>query len=167
MAKTCGSCSFVVNDDVRFCEKCGHQFASDPKVNLPSDPQVPLRSIVHPLQANAPVIHCKTCDLGQLHLERVYRLSAPVVTIGYILLIPSVLGMLFSVFMLALFLLDSLGIPTAWMDPPAITFAFFWSALVCFLWIVAFFTGGLVGWLLVMKKKVLRCSNCGATVAAS
>lgn len=27
--------------------------------------------------------------------------------------------------------------------------------------------GGLIGWLLIMKKKVLMCTDCGATVAAS
>jgi len=29
------------------------------------------------------------------------------------------------------------------------------------------FVGGLLGWLLVMKKRVLKCSVCGATVSAS
>ena len=32
---------------------------------------------------------------------------------------------------------------------------------------VAFFAGGLLGWLLVMKKKVLYCTNCSAVVPAS
>ncbi|MEX1025577.1 MAG: hypothetical protein WD226_10935, partial [Planctomycetota bacterium] len=32
---------------------------------------------------------------------------------------------------------------------------------------VAFLTSGLLGWLLVMKKKVLQCSSCNAVVAAS
>jgi hypothetical protein len=32
---------------------------------------------------------------------------------------------------------------------------------------IASFVGGLLGWLLVMRKRVLRCSVCGATVSAS
>ena len=28
------------------------------------------------------------------------------------------------------------------------------------------FVGGLLGWLLVMKKRVLQCTKCGVTVAA-
>jgi hypothetical protein len=32
---------------------------------------------------------------------------------------------------------------------------------------VAFFVGGLLGWLLVMRKRVLQCSVCGAVVSAS
>lgn len=31
---------------------------------------------------------------------------------------------------------------------------------------VGSFVGGLVGWLLIMKKTVLRCASCGAEVAA-
>jgi hypothetical protein len=32
---------------------------------------------------------------------------------------------------------------------------------------VASLVGGLLGWLLVMKKKILQCMSCGAVVAAS
>ena len=32
---------------------------------------------------------------------------------------------------------------------------------------VIFFIGGLLGWLLVMKKKVLICTHCSAVVPAS
>jgi hypothetical protein len=34
-------------------------------------------------------------------------------------------------------------------------------------WLVAFFVSGLIGWLLVMKKRVLQCRFCGAVVNAS
>ena len=33
--------------------------------------------------------------------------------------------------------------------------------------IVSSFVGGLIGWLLIMKKKVLQCVSCNAIVAAS
>jgi hypothetical protein len=33
--------------------------------------------------------------------------------------------------------------------------------------IVSSFVGGLLGWLLILKKRVLQCNNCGAVVAAS
>ena len=32
---------------------------------------------------------------------------------------------------------------------------------------IAFFVGGLLGWLLVMKKSVLCCDNCSAIVPTS
>ncbi|TMP93798.1 MAG: hypothetical protein E6L07_09965 [Verrucomicrobia bacterium] len=33
--------------------------------------------------------------------------------------------------------------------------------------IVASFVGGLLGWLLIMRKRVLECTRCGAIVPAS
>jgi hypothetical protein len=33
--------------------------------------------------------------------------------------------------------------------------------------VVASFVGGLLGWLLIMRKRVLKCVRCGAVVAAS
>jgi len=32
---------------------------------------------------------------------------------------------------------------------------------------IASFVGGLLGWLLIMKKKILSCSHCSAVVPAS
>lgn len=39
---------------------------------------------------------CKICDFGDLVPKRVFRMSGPVVAIGFILLVPSVLGMIVS-----------------------------------------------------------------------
>jgi hypothetical protein len=41
-------------------------------------------------------IPCKVCDRGSLDSKRIYRMNGPAVVIGYILLIPSILGILFS-----------------------------------------------------------------------
>jgi hypothetical protein len=43
---------------------------------------------------------CKVCDQGTLGSKKVFRMSGPVVFIGFILLIPSVLGMVVSALML-------------------------------------------------------------------
>jgi hypothetical protein len=48
--------------------------------------------------------------------------------------------------------------PGAWVRIIGGGFAVFW-------W-VAFFVGGLLGWLLVMRKNVLQCSLCRAVVNA-
>jgi hypothetical protein len=42
---------------------------------------------------------CKVCDSGTLTLKTVFRMSGPAVAIGFILLIPSILGMIFSAFL--------------------------------------------------------------------
>src|SRR5438105_697528 len=42
-------------------------------------------------------IKCKTCDTGTLTRRAVYRMSSVVVFIGYIVLVPSILGMILGV----------------------------------------------------------------------
>jgi hypothetical protein len=80
--------------------------------------------------------------------RKVYRMSGPVVAIGFILLIPSILGMLFAIMLGASVNNDI-------------------AAGVALVFGVASFVGGLLGWLLVMKRRVLQCSVCGAVVNAS
>ena len=40
---------------------------------------------------------CQTCNSGELESQRVYRLEGPAVTIGYVLLVPSILGILAAI----------------------------------------------------------------------
>lgn len=83
-------------------------------------------------------------------------MSPPVVAIGYILLIPSCLGTSICGY---LFL--------SMMSRPNVSDAARAGAFVFLALGVACFVGGLLVWLLVMKKHVLRCSVCGAVVSAS
>src|ERR1035438_4121614 len=61
-----------------------------------------LAQIVHPAQPDytprRSYLTCKVCDSGTLSSKTVFRMCGPVVAIGFILLIPSILGMLFSAF---------------------------------------------------------------------
>lgn len=150
--------------------------------------------------------------------RKTYRMSIPVVIIGYIFLVPSVLGMLFGILMLV----SSFGagasaasevdksvraelvansIPAPVIEKIMANKPIDHAMLVQFtpqqqeaikssstqqaagkvgagvgtaaamgfsvILIVMFFVGGLVGWLLVMKKKILQCDHCSAVVAAS
>ena len=104
-------------------------------------------------------IACKVCDKGLLVRKKKYRLSGPVVFIGYILLIPSVLGVIVS---LVAFVNISLLVPQANADAAAGLAGGF----IIFIG-VAFFVSGLLGWLLVMKKQILQCNVCGAVVNAA
>jgi len=45
---------------------------------------------------------CRVCGQGAMIKRKRFRMSGPVVAIGFILLIPSVLGMLFGILMLVL-----------------------------------------------------------------
>jgi hypothetical protein len=161
---------------------------------------------------------CRTCGQGALVRRKTFRMSGPVVVIGFILLIPSVLGMLFGILMLVgtagmantrlpsieretRTRLEAQGVPepviiqvaeskpvdeqqlaaltpqqrTAVHDAQssvsagnvgkgaATMVAGGFSLFV----ITMSFVGGLLGWLLIMRKRVLRCTRCGAVVPAS
>lgn len=88
-------------------------------------------------------------------------MSGVVVVIGYILLIPSILGTLLSAFALIVSLTASASVGKDVGPAGAIVGGIF------IMFGVASLVGGLLGWLLVMKKDILKCSHCGAVVAAS
>jgi hypothetical protein len=99
----------------------------------------------------APLPACKVCDRGYLQQKRVYRMSSPVVFIGFVFLIPSVIGMLFCALLMV----------------AAINQGKNNDVLVVFIVMgIACFVSGIFGWLLVMKKSVLQCATCNATVNA-
>src|SRR5580698_2387401 len=45
-------------------------------------------------------IPCKVCERGEMHSKKVFRMGGPVVVIGFIFLIPSILGMMASLLVL-------------------------------------------------------------------
>ena len=115
------------------------------------------------LLASMPEIRCKTCDTGLLQMAEPYRFSSVVVVIGYILLVPSVLGILFSV--RGFFTVLEVGVTGG---DSALADGVFALAGGVFIFLgLACLVGGLLGWLLIMRKKVLQCTYCGAVVAAS
>lgn len=143
MAAFCSACGQPLVVGTKFCGHCGATTISDARIPSPSQSgsSIPTR--------------CQTCGGGPLRLEKVYRMSTPVVVIGYIILVPSllwVIGCVISMFSLA-------SQPSSEGSSLATGMAFFLA--------VAGFVGGLLGWLLIMKKKVLRCMQCSATVQAS
>ena len=157
---------------------------------------------------------CSTCHIGHLIKCKQYRLSTPVVIIGYLLLVPSILGIITGI---VSFILTSTsvaggmsvvnqassqnmtnaGVPKDIIDAvysgtplspdqlakltPEQKQTIYSSEAVksgacCGAGIVGFgalgaalisFIGGLLGWILVMKKRVLQCHKCGAVIAAS
>ena len=100
-------------------------------------------------------VPCHICRTGALTLKSQYRMSAPLVLIGYIFLIPSAVGF----FIAAIMLFSSIGQSSAGTVVLGGTFA----VIIAVISLI----GGLFGWLLIMKKKVLKCGLCRATVSAS
>lgn len=165
-----------------------------------------------------PVIQCKTCDVGRVEGKTTYRMSGIVVAIGYILLIPSILGILFSVLLLfatgkaradsssslrtvAVKTIRESGVssgiaeksvsgqPLTELEKTSLSpdqdraiesaqrmmtygtagtgFGIALAGGAALFFGVVSLVGGLLGWLLIMKKKILQCNNCGAVTAAS
>jgi hypothetical protein len=161
---------------------------------------------------------CQVCSNGELRKKKKYRMSGPVVTTGYILLVPSILGILFGILLLfssgkaadSSFtgIDDSFKASLVEANVPEATIqkAFSTEGLtqvdrealtpeqrtaitdaelsrnagkvgagagtaiaggLGIVLIIIFFVGGLLGWLLIMTKKVLQCVSCNAVVAAS
>ena len=163
-------------------------------------------------------IKCKTCDRGTLVKRKKYRMSGIVVLIGYILVIPSIIGILFGVAGIigsgsagtsssqasrtrvqadlqaasvpstviakvvrtpARSLAVSDTAPLNGMQRAAVRSASLSLAasevgttvgvgLVAgfsIFVVIASLVGGLLGYLLIMKKSVLQCDACGAIVA--
>jgi hypothetical protein len=163
-------------------------------------------------------IPCKTCDAGELKKRKKYRMSGIVVFIGYILLIPSIIGMAGSALGIAatgsateqtasamqreartklraaditaaiaervatqqvvaagdmngLSDVQRQAIQDTRLEMAAGTLgvgagAALFGGASLMLGVMSL-VGGLLGWLLVMKKAVLQCNSCGAVVAAS
>ncbi len=162
-------------------------------------------------------IKCKTCDRGTLVRKKKYRMSGVVVLIGYILVIPSIIGILIGVAgivgsgsagtssnqasrtriesqLLAasvpvtviakmkdraarLAVSDTAGLngtQRAAVRSASLSLAASDAGTAIGVGVAAGFSifvviaslvGGLLGYLLIMKKSVLQCDTCGATVA--
>jgi hypothetical protein len=108
-------------------------------------------------------VRCKVCDAGTLVRRKKFRMSGLVVAIGYILPIPSILGILFSAFMF----FSAASLPHTANDVASANMATGVVGGVAIFFGIASFVGGLIGWLLVMKKQVLECGTSKAVVNAS
>jgi hypothetical protein len=111
-------------------------------------------------------ISCNFCGRGTMRKRKAYRMSPVVVIIGYIILIPSVVCMIIGA---AVFAAGLIGANLNHTQPevPETTLALglLGGSWICYT--AGCLVSGLLGWLLVMKKTVLKCSYCGAVVAAS
>jgi len=108
---------------------------------------------------------CHVCGRGVLDRVKVYRLSGCAVVVGYVILIPTVIGMAAGGFVfIGSFLPVEPAVAGSEGLPQEVALAAGGAGLMLFF---ASLVGGLLGWLLVMKKWVLRCTSCRATIAAN
>ena len=147
MAWTC-PCGTSNGDNRQSCRACNRPLFDHPR------PEAVQRA---PEQAAQYYPLCKVCERGALVPRRVYRMSGPVVAIGFILLIPPVLGMIVCGLMF-------LGVTATSKTPDNATIL---AGGLSLGFGIACFVSGLLGWLLIMKKRVLQCAVCGAVIGAS
>jgi hypothetical protein len=203
-----------------FCSACGQLIATGAKVcgQCGAPTTSPAEKLPYASHEKQPGHRCKTCDVGLLRLEKRYRMSTPFVAIGYILLVPSILGIIFSLLVVFMTGLGGSRVGSASRDIAATNLrqagvaepivqkviasqqitaeddatltpaekgaiqkaessitaqetaagaATVLGGGIGIFFAVVSFICGLLGWLLVMKKKVLFCSNCSAVVPAS
>jgi hypothetical protein len=123
----------------------------------------PLRFTRQPQQPEV-AITCKVCDRGTLARKNPYRLARGPVFIGYLLLIPSAIGLCIAI-CFAFLILTVSSDPSH--NPEARAIVGTVGIGVVAAGAIATVIGSLLGELLIMKKRVLQCSTCGATISAS
>ena len=105
-------------------------------------------------------LNCNACNtFHSMSATKVRRLSWIVVLIGWILTIPSILGLLLAI----LIFIGGVYFTSSTIDNfgesiPLIDFLIYGSSFYVG---ISSLVGGLVGYLLIMKKKVYKCSMCG------
>jgi hypothetical protein len=109
-------------------------------------------------------LDCSACrTAGSMAASRVSRFSEIVRVIGFILVIPSVVGMVIAGFLLVGFIAGTAGSPVPQSEAELAGRTI--GSLVAVVVIAAIGVGslvsGLLGWLLLLKRKVFKCGRCG------
>ena len=110
-------------------------------------------------------LDCSACKSPQsMNPQKIYRMSGIVVFIGYLIALPSVIGVIISI---VLFVASvQAGAEVSSLTPataPAVGAAIGTTigvGLSLFTAAVSLI-GGTIGYLLIMKKKVFKCVSCG------
>lgn len=96
------------------------------------------------------VLDCTACHGAQsMKAIKIYRFSGLVAFIGWILALPSIIGIAMSVVMFFVMAMSPDG-----KDVSFVSVIFGLMSL----------SSGVLGYFLIMKKKVYRCSNCGYVI---
>ena len=99
-------------------------------------------------------INCKACDGKESMIPvKISRMSPAVQVIGWIITVPSIIGVVFSFIMFFKF---------GFMKGNAFG-SMLGTGLMLFTGIASL-VGGLIGYLLIMTKKVFKCTLCGAVI---
>lgn len=109
-------------------------------------------------------IDCSTCRTpGSMIATKIPRFNGVVRVIGFFIVIPSVIGVGIAALSFVFFMSAVLTSSTPQSDGEAAgqgIAAVIGGGFFLFIGIVSLI-GGLIGWLLIMTKKVFKCGRCG------
>jgi hypothetical protein len=164
----CGSENFKAR---RLCKHCSHPLPRSIVTELISEESneipEPVKPFLTPSTIKPLLLDCAACKTGEsMTATSVHRFSQIVQIIGGLLLIPSFLGMAFSLlgFLSSITMLESrhqaatiaeYNAQSAAMGVGIVFFGFFG---------VVSLVGGLLGWLLLQKRKVWKCMRCNSII---
>jgi hypothetical protein len=109
-------------------------------------------------------LDCNACrTLQSMEATKIGKFSSIVRTIGVILLVPSFLGMGVALLMFISMIISSANVGTPKNDAEAAGQAIGLGVVFIFVIItgVVSLVGGLLGWLLLLNRKVYKCLRCG------
>ena len=100
-------------------------------------------------------IPCKVCNSQKTMVpQEVYRFSPVVVVIGYCFAIPSIIGTIIAFILTAFLTITAMASGSAGN-------VFASSAIGLIIFIIPALCAGIVGYILIGKKKILKCESCG------
>ncbi len=103
-------------------------------------------------------LNCQSCNAEKsMVATKVSKFGGVVKVIGWLIVTPSVIGIV--MFTISAFMIAN---QQKGHNSPSDDVATGGAELVCFLLAGASMVGGLVGWILISKKKVFKCGVCGS-----
>lgn len=161
--KSCPKCGFKRNPDAVECPRCGIIFEKYEQIQRRKDKELkneeapPASHDIEPFHVfqepqAIPHLNCNACGSKKtLAPTRIYKFGGIIRFIGYLIVIPSICGVFFAGILI---LIAFAGVASSG------------SAAIMGLGLAVFVAAGslisgLIGWLLIMKKKVFKCTSCG------
>lgn len=147
----CPRCATENGYQAQFCSRCGMQFA---QAAPPTAAQT----------NNAPQIDCQACRApASMVAAKIPRFSNILRLIGVIILIPSFLGLSVSALMFIGAISSQAAMTGAQSDAEIAGRGIGVALVGGFILVIAAISlvSGLVGWLLLLTRKVFKCVRCG------
>ncbi|MCX5782594.1 MAG: zinc ribbon domain-containing protein [Elusimicrobia bacterium] len=157
--RKCPECGHEISDKALHCVKCGCPIKSDSAetIKLDSEKKQTLPTVTTPIKTTA--IDCQACKQEKVMLPtKISRMSPVVVAIGWILTVPSILGIFFAILVFISTMQVSVASGTASTGTNVATGI---GVIVAVVIGIISLVIGLLGYILIMKKKVYKCSACG------